>query len=87
MHDLFFYQPPTQNLSLKTCGCRLIVRTSVPSEAGSTNFLGRNRVGIDQKKMLADGRVYHLLSLALNGTDKVIHFSLKELGANTHEVY
>ena len=37
--------------------------------------------------MLADGRVYHLLSLALNGTDKVIHFSLKELGANTHEVY
>ena len=37
--------------------------------------------------MLADGPVYHFLSLALNWTDKVIHLNLNELGANTHEVY
>ena len=37
--------------------------------------------------MLADGPVYHFLSLALKGTDKVIHLSFNELGVNTHEVY
>ncbi len=37
--------------------------------------------------MLADGPVYHFLYLALNGTDKVIHLGLNELGANTHGVY
>ena len=37
--------------------------------------------------MLAAGPVYHLLSLALNETEKVTHLNLSELGANTHEVY
>ena len=37
--------------------------------------------------MLAAGPVYHLLSLALNETEKVTHLNLSELGANTHEVH